>query len=75
MTFGWKVLIPVGLLWILVTGAIIALPERVRRGSRRPHGGGRTLLVLLVVAPLFVGAARGVADRLEREAEVREVGR
>ena len=26
MSLGWKVLIPLGLLWILITGALIALP-------------------------------------------------
>ena len=28
MAFGWKILIPAGLLWVLITAAIIALPER-----------------------------------------------
>jgi len=28
MNFGWKVLIPFGLVWILITGAVIVLPER-----------------------------------------------
>jgi NADH-quinone oxidoreductase subunit H len=27
MSFGWKVLIPVGLLWVLFTGSVIVLPE------------------------------------------------
>ena len=26
MSFGWKVLIPFGLVWVLVTGAIVVLP-------------------------------------------------
>ena len=29
MAFGWKVLIPAGLVWILITGAIIVLPDRL----------------------------------------------
>jgi NADH-quinone oxidoreductase subunit H len=31
MGFGWKVLIPFGLLWVLATGAIVVLPERYGR--------------------------------------------
>jgi NADH-quinone oxidoreductase subunit H len=31
MNFGWKVLIPIGLAWVLVTGAIVVLPERYGR--------------------------------------------
>jgi hypothetical protein len=27
MAFGWKVLIPFGLIWIVLTGAIIVLPD------------------------------------------------
>ena len=27
MSFGWKVLIPFGLLWVLLTGAIVVLPD------------------------------------------------
>jgi NADH-quinone oxidoreductase subunit H len=28
MNFGWKYLIPLGLFWVLATGAIVVLPER-----------------------------------------------
>ena len=31
MNFGWKVLIPVGLFWVLATGAIIVFPDRYGR--------------------------------------------
>ncbi len=27
MAFGWKVLIPFGLVWVLITGAVVVLPE------------------------------------------------
>ena len=27
MAFGWKFLIPFGLLWVLATGAVVVLPE------------------------------------------------
>ena len=29
MAFGWKVLIPFGLVWILITGAVVVLPDRL----------------------------------------------
>jgi NADH-quinone oxidoreductase subunit H len=48
MAFGWKFLIPFGLLWVLVTGAIIVLPDVY---SRRAviTGTAITLGVLVVV--------------------------
>ena len=55
MSFGWKVLIPFGLLWVLVTGAVVVLPQEL--GRRAVFAGGAALLgvVLLasLVAPLF----------------------
>jgi NADH-quinone oxidoreductase subunit H len=32
MRFGWKVLIPFGLVWILITGAVVVLPDVYGRG-------------------------------------------
>jgi len=55
MNFGWKVLIPFGLLWVLVTGAVVVLPQEL--GRRTVFIGGAAVLgvVLLasLVAPLF----------------------
>ncbi|HET8525172.1 MAG TPA: NADH-quinone oxidoreductase subunit NuoH [Actinomycetota bacterium] len=33
MAFGWKVLIPIGLLWVMVTGAIVVLPDEFGRDT------------------------------------------
>ena len=46
MYFGWKVLIPVGLLWILITGAALVLLP-IRDGVRTvvSSARGRRLLV------------------------------
>jgi NADH-quinone oxidoreductase subunit H len=46
MAFGWKVLIPVGLLWVMITAAAIELPHILpavpgRADHRRGDGGGR----------------------------------
>jgi NADH-quinone oxidoreductase subunit H len=55
MNFGWKVLIPFGLLWVLVTGAVVVLPQEL--GRRTVFIGGAAVLgvVLLasLVAPMF----------------------
>jgi NADH-quinone oxidoreductase subunit H len=75
MAFGWKVLIPAGLLWVLITAAVIALPERYSDAWTAVIVVSGTLLVLLMVAPLYVGPPRGDEDRLDREAKVQEVGR
>jgi NADH-quinone oxidoreductase subunit H len=34
MAFGWKVLIPFGLVWILITGAIVVLPDELQLARR-----------------------------------------
>ena len=33
MAFGWKVLIPFGLLWVMLTGAIVVLPDEFGRDT------------------------------------------
>jgi len=66
MSFGWKVLIPSGLLWILVTGAIVTLPTIYSTGRAALIIVASVLLVILVVAPLFVGPPRGVAPKDRR---------
>jgi NADH-quinone oxidoreductase subunit H len=56
MDLGWKVMIPVGLLWILITGAIIVLPPI--RGNLNAFFliTAGTLLILALVWPLFAPA-------------------
>jgi NADH-quinone oxidoreductase subunit H len=55
MSFGWKVLIPWGLVWVLATGAIVVLPDEIGRDALFRWvaiGAGATLLLSLI-APLF----------------------
>jgi NADH-quinone oxidoreductase subunit H len=59
MSFGWKVLIPFGLLWILVTGASIELPKIYGNARAALVVGAGTLLVLLLVGPMLAGPPRG----------------
>jgi NADH-quinone oxidoreductase subunit H len=60
MAFGWKFLIPFGLLWVLATGAVVVLPELY--GRRAVVTGAAVLfgviLLLSFVAPLFSRGAR-----------------
>jgi NADH-quinone oxidoreductase subunit H len=55
MSFGWKVVIPWGLAWVLATGALVVLPDEIGRDTLFlwvAVGFGVTL-VLSLVAPLF----------------------
>ena len=55
MSFGWKILIPWGLVWVLATGAIVVLPDEIGREALFRWvaiGAGVTLLISLI-APLF----------------------
>jgi NADH-quinone oxidoreductase subunit H len=56
MNFGWKVLIPWGLVWVLLTGAIVVLPEEVGRDALFRWVGiaAGAVLLLSLVAPMFV---------------------
>jgi NADH-quinone oxidoreductase subunit H len=62
MAFGWKLLIPFGLLWVLVTGAIIVLPDVY--GRRAVLIGTAAVLGILVVLTLVWPL---VAPRRSRE--------
>jgi NADH-quinone oxidoreductase subunit H len=56
MSFGWKVLIPWGLVWILATGAIVVLPDEIGRDAlfRWVAIAAGATLVLSLIAPLLV---------------------
>jgi NADH-quinone oxidoreductase subunit H len=61
MRFGWKILIPWGLVWVLLTGAIVVLPDvvggRVQFLRWTAIAAGVLILVSLA-APLFTGGGR-----------------
>jgi NADH-quinone oxidoreductase subunit H len=67
MSFGWNVLIPAGLLWILVTAAAVILPE-YWAGTRLADLRAALVIaagmfvVVLVIGPLFTGPPRGVKE-------------
>ena len=56
MRFGWKVLIPFGLVWVLVTGAVVVLPDEYGRttvliGAAAVFGA---VVLASLLAPLLV---------------------
>jgi NADH-quinone oxidoreductase subunit H len=59
MTFGWKLLIPWGLVWILVTGAIVVLPDRYGRSAILTAGIILAVgaVVVSLIWPLFSRSA------------------
>jgi NADH-quinone oxidoreductase subunit H len=52
MAFGWKVLIPFGLLWVLVTGAIVVIPDRYSLSRREILIGGAIAVGVVLVVTL-----------------------
>ncbi|HZD78699.1 MAG TPA: NADH-quinone oxidoreductase subunit H, partial [Actinomycetota bacterium] len=65
MDFGWKVLIPVGLVWVLATGAVVILPDLYGRravllGAAAVVG---VVLLLTLLWPLFA-PRRGMPEEV-----------
>jgi NADH-quinone oxidoreductase subunit H len=55
MTFGWKALIPFGLIWVLITGTVVVLPDYFSRRTLLIGGAAvvGAVLLLSMLAPLF----------------------
>jgi NADH-quinone oxidoreductase subunit H len=64
MNFGWKVLIPFGLLWIMATGMIVVLPDRYGRA----RGSVIAVGIILALALLLSLLAPVRSTDAEREA-------
>ncbi|MFM7718725.1 MAG: NADH-quinone oxidoreductase subunit NuoH [Actinomycetota bacterium] len=64
MAFGWKVMIPFGLVWVLATGAVVVLPDIL--GRRTVILGAAALLgvalLLSLAAPLLSRGREGVSS-------------
>ena len=71
MNFGWKRLIPFGLLWVLVTGFVVVAPDHFTRkelftGAAVVFG---VLVLAMLIAPLFAPKAKEPNENQpEREA-------
>jgi NADH-quinone oxidoreductase subunit H len=59
MNFGWKVLIPLGLLWILITAAAVELPNIYSDTRSAFIIGMGTIAILAILAPLLADVRRG----------------
>lgn len=68
MSFGWKVLIPVGLLWILVTASYIALPTRYSDAYTVAIIVSSIVAIVALVGPLYTGPPRGIEDQHDERA-------
>jgi NADH-quinone oxidoreductase subunit H len=68
MNFGWKVLIPLGLLWILITGAAVELPNIYSDARSAFIIAMGTIAILAILAPLLADVRR---DRPELPARSR----
>ena len=66
MAFGWKFLIPAGLLWILVTAAAVELPKVYSNARAAIIIGAGTVAILALLWPLFTGPPRGVSESRSR---------
>lgn len=61
MAFGWKVLIPTGLVWVMATGAIIILPQEV---GKKPIITGLVIIFgILLLAMMVWPAKKGAPDK------------
>ncbi|WP_018505168.1 NADH-quinone oxidoreductase subunit NuoH [Parafrankia discariae] len=69
MAFGWKVLIPVGLVWVLAVATFRAYQEHVSDRTPWLIGFGVVVGVLLVVAIIDPGASRAQREQEEAERE------
>jgi NADH-quinone oxidoreductase subunit H len=67
MSFGWKVLIPFGLVWVMVTGLVVVLPDHFSR--RAILIGGAVVLGALALLSLVLPA---FTSKPEPEPEPRE---
>jgi NADH-quinone oxidoreductase subunit H len=64
MNFGWKFLIPIALLWILITAAAIELPNVYSDARAAAIIAAGTVLVIVLLLPLFASQPRGSAERV-----------
>jgi NADH-quinone oxidoreductase subunit H len=68
MKFGWKVLIPVSILWIMIVATARALRNDVTLNNKEILAGGAILVALLLVVSWVVSARQERRARAEEDA-------
>ena len=68
MDLGWKVLLPLGLLWVMASGFAVVLRETADQATviRVALVGGAVAVALFLIAPLFGRRSSGDGDLPER---------
>jgi NADH-quinone oxidoreductase subunit H len=69
MKFGWKVLIPVSIAWIMIVSVARVLRNEVSVTTTEILIGGAILIVLLLIGSWLVQSRQDRRDRAEEEAE------
>jgi NADH-quinone oxidoreductase subunit H len=69
MRFGWKVLIPVSIAWIMIVSVARVLRNEVSVTTTEILIGGAILIVLLLIGSWIVQSRQDRRDRAEEEAE------
>jgi NADH-quinone oxidoreductase subunit H len=69
MYLGWKVLIPAGLLWILITAAYVVLPSVQGDANAAWLIGAGIAAVATIVGPTLLGRPRHLQAQGERGVE------
>jgi NADH-quinone oxidoreductase subunit H len=62
MNFGWKVLIPLGLLWILITGAAVELPNIYSDARSAFIITMGTVALVAILAPMLADVRKGRSE-------------
>jgi hypothetical protein len=77
MDLGWKVLLPLGLFWVLATGFAVVLRTSTDQATvlRIAGVGAGVALLLYLAAPLFARRPRGGGDGSGGDDEAEPAGR
>jgi NADH-quinone oxidoreductase subunit H len=70
MRFGWRVLIPVSLSWVVLVGAARALQAEYRTGTSTLIAIGAAILLVVIAGQLVYERRRAAGQEREQEREL-----